>query len=102
MMQIKNKFTGHVYAGKRVRVGRGAESKVQLMNEIHVMIDMDHPNIVRLHEVFESKTSLYVVRRLKWRAARTHATLLRKLFVCSCVVVVGSRVCAAVPCACAD
>ena len=34
------------------------------MNEIHVMIDMDHPNIVRLYEVYQSQTSLYLVLEL--------------------------------------
>ena len=59
--QIRHKVnTGNVYAGKRVRIGRASDSKAQLMNEIHVMIDMDHPNIVRLHEVFESPTSVCV------------------------------------------
>lgn len=31
------------------------------MNEIHVLSDLDHPNIIRIYEYYESKNSLYVV-----------------------------------------
>ena len=31
------------------------------MNEIHVLSELDHPNIIRIFEYYESENSLYII-----------------------------------------
>lgn len=38
--------------------------KVRLKYEIDILKNLDHPNIVRLYEVFEDKDSMYLVQEL--------------------------------------
>jgi calcium-dependent protein kinase len=40
------------------------KEKVRLKYEIDILKNLDHPNIVRLFEVFEDKTSIYLVTEL--------------------------------------
>ena len=35
-----------------------------MLNEIKMMVEMDHPNIVRLHEVYDGGNSFYLVLEL--------------------------------------
>ena len=58
--EVKNKTTGEIRACKHL-------SKLSIKNldkfrrEIEYMKKMDHPNIIKLFEVYESERSLYVV-----------------------------------------
>lgn len=58
------KETGSKYAvktlSKEVLLSK-PKGKQALVNEIEVMYEIDHPNIIRLHEIYESKDSLYLV-----------------------------------------
>lgn len=35
--------------------------KEVLINEIHIMQDIDHANIIKLHYIYETLTSIYLV-----------------------------------------
>jgi len=41
-----------------------AKEKVRLKYEIDILKNLDHPNIVKLYEVFEDKNSIYLVTEL--------------------------------------
>ena len=61
--EVKNKTTNEVFACKKV-------SKINLIdlekfkNEISIMSKADHPNIVKLFEIYESNRSLYLIMEL--------------------------------------
>src|SRR5689334_16993613 len=40
------------------------KEKVRLKYEIDILKNLDHPNIVKLYEVFEDKTSIYLVTEI--------------------------------------
>ena len=40
------------------------KEKVRLQYEIDILRNLDHPNIVKLYEVFEDKHSVYIVTEL--------------------------------------
>ncbi len=58
--QVKNKKTGEIRACKHL-------SKLSIKNlekferEINILIKSDHPNIIKLYEVFQSNRSLYLI-----------------------------------------
>ena len=58
--QVKNKKSGDVRACKHL-------SKLSIKNlekferEINILINSDHPNIIKIFEIFESQRSLYIV-----------------------------------------
>ena len=41
-----------------------AEGLKRLRDEIYIMCQLDHPNIVRIEEVFEGTNELYIVQEL--------------------------------------
>ena len=61
--EVENKITSETYACKKV-------SKVNLIDlekfrtEISIMSKVDHPNIVKLYEIYESNRSLYLIMQL--------------------------------------
>ena len=40
------------------------EDKLALQNEIDILTQVDHPNIVKLHEIFEDGDAYYLVMEL--------------------------------------
>ena len=60
VFQVRNKITGKLYACKKL-------SKLVVKNlekfrrEIDILIKMDHPNIIKLYDVYESNNSLYLI-----------------------------------------
>ena len=58
--EVKNKKSGEIRACKHL-------SKLSIKNlekfqrEINILINSDHPNIIRIFEIFESQRSLYIV-----------------------------------------
>jgi len=61
-----HKTTGVKYAVKSLDLGLVAteEGLQQLREEIAIMCQLDHPNIVRLEEVYESHSEIYLVQEL--------------------------------------
>jgi len=64
--RISHKATGIKYAVKCLDLGlvESPEQLQQLKDEINIMCKLDHPNIVRLEEVYESYTEIYLVQEL--------------------------------------
>lgn len=52
---VKHKITGKEYAHKFLRVSRvrSSRKRKQMYREVEVLKTLDHPNIVKIHEVFE-------------------------------------------------
>lgn len=62
---LTNKITGDRYAGKSVSKASIDEALLDdLRQEITVLKQMDHPNVVKLYEVYESQTEIYLVMEL--------------------------------------
>ncbi|CAB9516822.1 MAP kinase-activated protein kinase 2 (Fragment) [Seminavis robusta] len=63
---VTHKATGVQYAVKCLDLGLvdTAEGLKQLREEIFIMCQLDHPNIVRLEEVYESHSEIYLVQEL--------------------------------------
>lgn len=63
---VTHKATGVKYAVKCLDLGLvdTAKGLAQLREEIFIMCQLDHPNIVRLEEVYESHTEIYLVQEL--------------------------------------
>lgn len=63
---ITHKSTGVKYAVKCLDLGlvETEEGLQQLREEIYIMCQLDHPNIVRLEEVYESHSEIYLVQEL--------------------------------------
>lgn len=63
---VTHKATGVKYAVKCLDLGLvdSAEGLQQLREEILIMASLDHPNIVRLEEVYESHAEIYLVQEL--------------------------------------
>lgn len=63
---VTHKATGVKYAVKCLDLGLvdTAEGLAQLREEIFIMCQLDHPNIVRLEEVYESHSEIYLVQEL--------------------------------------
>lgn len=63
---VTHKATGLKYAVKCLDLGfvDTEEGLQQLREEIYIMCQLDHPNIVRLEEVYESHSEIYLVQEL--------------------------------------
>lgn len=63
---VTHKVTGIKYAVKCLDLGLvdTQEGLNQLREEIFIMCQLDHPNIVRLEEVYESHSEIYLVQEL--------------------------------------
>ena len=63
---VTHKATGVKYAVKCLDLGLvdTDEGLQQLREEIFIMCQLDHPNIVRLEEVYESHSEIYLVQEL--------------------------------------
>ena len=63
---VSHKATGLQYAVKCLDLGLvdTEEGLRQLREEIYIMCQLDHPNIIRLEEVYESHSAIYLVQEL--------------------------------------
>ena len=63
---VKHRMTGVKYAVKCLDIGLidNKESLKRLKDEIFIMCQLDHPSIVRLEEVYESETDLFLIQEL--------------------------------------
>ena len=58
--QVKNKNTGDIFACKKLSK-LNIENLVNFKREIDILMKTDHPNIIKLIEVYESNNSLYLI-----------------------------------------
>ena len=63
---VTHRATNVKYAVKVLDVGLidSTEGLRQLRNEIFIMCQLDHPNIVRIEEVYESTNEIYIVQEI--------------------------------------
>lgn len=63
---VIHRDTGVKYAVKCLDIGLidSVEGLRQLRNEIFIMCQLDHPNIVRIEEVYESTNEIYILQEL--------------------------------------
>jgi calcium-dependent protein kinase len=63
---VQHRETGVKYAVKCMDLGLidTKEGLLQLRNEISIMCHLDHPNIVRIEEVYMSINEIYIVQEL--------------------------------------
>ncbi|CAJ1944361.1 unnamed protein product [Cylindrotheca closterium] len=64
--KVKHRTTGVEYAVKCLDLGLIREERAlkALKDEIFIMCQLDHPSIVRLEEVYESDTEMYLIQEL--------------------------------------
>ena len=64
--EVTHKASGHKYAVKCLDLDliQSAEQLEQLRQEIYIMCQLDHPNIIRLEEVYESHNEIFLVQEL--------------------------------------
>lgn len=64
--RVTHKVTGEEFAVKIIDLNKyGTERRmIQLKNEIRISARVDHPNIIRLEEVFQSDSTLYLVQEM--------------------------------------
>ena len=64
-MPIYSSETNERYALKAINlVGISAEAKERLITESMILARMHHQNIVKLYEIYESKSAIYLVMEL--------------------------------------
>ena len=62
-LQVKNKTTGLLFACKELPK-KNLSDYEGLMREVNLMIKLDHPNIIKLYEVYETDKSIYLIMEL--------------------------------------
>lgn len=60
VFRVKNKHTGETRACKQLAI-KHIQNYEKFMLEINILSKMDHPNIIKLFEVFEDKRYVYLV-----------------------------------------
>lgn len=62
VLRVTRKDTEQEYALKVINMHRLSSSKrMQLLREVEIMRSLDHPSIIRIHEVFKTEFVLYIV-----------------------------------------
>jgi calcium/calmodulin-dependent protein kinase I len=59
-----HKKTGKEYAVKVVFKKRAADKKDMIETEVNIFKQVDHPNVIKMHEMFDTKNRLYLVCEL--------------------------------------
>ena len=62
-LQVKNKTTGNLYACKEIQKKKMADLE-GFKYEINILIKLDHPNIIKLYEVYENEDYFYLIMEL--------------------------------------
>ena len=60
VFQVRNKNTGQLFACKKLSK-LNVNNLIKFKREINILQKMDHPNIIKLYDLFESKNSLYLI-----------------------------------------
>ncbi|MCQ2816650.1 MAG: protein kinase [archaeon] len=60
VFQVQNRTTGQIYACKEFQKNKTTDLEA-LNSEIDIMIDMDHPNIIRIYEVYEDDNFIRII-----------------------------------------
>ena len=60
VFQVRNKTTNDLYACKKL-TKLNIDNLEKFRREIEILMKLDHPNIIKLYEVFEAPNSLYLI-----------------------------------------
>jgi len=60
---VKNKTTGQLFACKELQKNK-LNNVASLKSEIQILIKLDHPNIIKLYEIYENDNYIYLVMEL--------------------------------------
>ena len=63
VLKVKNKNTGVLYACKEMRKKKLSDIE-EFTREINIMIKLDHPNIIKLYEVYETDSCINIIMEL--------------------------------------
>ena len=61
--RVKNKETGNLFACKEIEKGNLTDYET-LMSEIEILLKLDHPNIIKLYEIFQNEKYIYLIMEL--------------------------------------
>ena len=61
--RVKNKETGNLFACKEIEKGNLTDYET-LMSEIEILLKLDHPNIIKLYDIFENEKYIYLIMEL--------------------------------------
>ena len=62
-LQIKNKTTGNLYACKEIQKKKMSDLE-GFKQETNILIKLDHPNIIKLYEIYETEDYFYLIMEL--------------------------------------
>ena len=62
-LKVKNKITNQYFACKELQKNKLSDYN-SLKREISIMIKLDHPNIIKLYEYYETETFIYLIMEL--------------------------------------
>ena len=62
-LQVKNKTTGNLYACKEIQKSKMSDLE-GFKHEINILIKLDHPNIIKLYEIYETPEYFYLIMEL--------------------------------------
>ena len=62
VFRCQNKITGNVYACKKMSKKK-IKNKEQFKTEINLLRATDHPNIIKLYDIYEDNKYMYLIRR---------------------------------------
>ena len=60
VFQVRNKTTGELYACKKL-TKLNIDNLQKFRREIDILMKLDHPNIIKLYEIYEAPNSLYLI-----------------------------------------
>lgn len=61
VLEVAHKVTGEIYACKVVRKNRSFNDDRTMSTETEIMKRMQHPNVLRLHELYETSTARWFI-----------------------------------------
>ncbi len=62
-LEVKSKTTGNLYACKEIKKKNMSDVE-GFKNELNILIKLDHPNIIKLYEVYENDEFFYLIMEL--------------------------------------
>lgn len=60
MVEVKHRVSGDVRAAKFIKILRMSDFEA-VENEINILKDLDHPNILKIYEYFRQDTTIVLV-----------------------------------------
>ena len=59
--EVKNKKTNQIRAMKTIKKSENNEENEELLNEIEIMIKLEHPNIIKIYDYYLDKDNYYII-----------------------------------------